>query len=470
MYRGILQHKHYVTTFLRKQIIDRKLDKHIGLGRIYRVVHTGRKPQAAPKMSEQGYEQLIGHLESGNGWRRDTAQRLLVERNEKAALPILRETATASEYHLARQHALWALEGLDGLDAPTIAQALGDKHPRVRIAALRVTESFTAKLGSREADTEARVALLPALTEVAQDENADVRQQMALSLPGIKVPGSEPLLRTFVVKHAENSVVRDGLISGLAGRELEFLQRVAANENWVTNGNLRNIVQALAGCVARQRNAARLEQLLKLAQSLPSAAQINLLDGINKAAFPKGRGLKPVAFQSQPQSMASMAESDDQKVKERVARLSKFIVWGELAKPPVPPRALTAAELKQFDLGKILYTATCGACHQANGLGEEGKAPPLLDSPFLVGPADRAIGIVLHGVTGPITVHGRQYNMSMPALQGFQSEQIAAILTYTRREWDHRADPVTPEQVDRLKAAEKKREAPWTEAELLKLK
>ena len=470
MYRGILQHKHYVTTFLRKQIIDRKLDKHIGLGRIYRVVHTGRKPQAAPKMSEQGYEQLIGHLESGNGWRRDTAQRLLVERNEKAALPILRETATASEYHLARQHALWALEGLNGLDAPTIAQALGDKHPRVRIAALRVAESFTAKLGSREADTESRVALLPALTEVAQDENADVRQQMALSLPAIKVPGSEPLLRTFVVKHAENSVVRDGLISGLAGRELEFLQRVAANENWVTNGNLRNIVQALAGCVARQRNAARLEQLLKLAQSLPSAAQINLLDGINKAAFPKGRGLKPVAFQSQPQSMASMAESDDQKVKERVARLSKFIVWGELAKPPVPPRALTAAELKQFDLGKILYTATCGACHQANGLGEEGKAPPLLDSPFLVGPADRAIGIVLHGVTGPITVHGRQYNMSMPALQGFQSEQIAAILTYTRREWDHRADPVTPEQVDRLKAAEKKREAPWTEAELLKLK
>ena len=102
------------------------------------------------------------------------------------------------------------------------------------------------------------MALLPALTEVAQDENADVRQQMALSLPAIKVPGLEPLLRTFVVKHAENSVVRDGLISGLAGRELEFLQRVAANENWVTNGNLRNIVQALAGCVARQRNAARL--------------------------------------------------------------------------------------------------------------------------------------------------------------------------------------------------------------------
>ena len=153
-----------------------------------------------------------------------------------------------------------------------------------------------------------------------------------------------------------------------------------------------------------------------------------------------------------------------------MARLSKFIVWGEAARPPVPPRALTAAEQKQFELGKFLYTATCGACHQANGLGEEGKAPPLLDSPFLVGPVDRAIGIVLHGVTGPITVHGRQYNMSMPGLVGFKPEQVAAILTYARREWEHSADPVTATQVKRLMEANAKREAPWTEAELLKLK
>ena len=93
---------------------------------------------------------------------------------------------------------------------------------------------------------------------MAQDEDVDVRQQVALSLPAIKAPGVEPLLRAFVVKNAENSVVRDGLIAGLAGRELEFLQRVGASEEWVSHGNLRKIVQALAGCVARPRNAARL--------------------------------------------------------------------------------------------------------------------------------------------------------------------------------------------------------------------
>ena len=471
IYRGILQHKHYVTTFLRKQIIERKLDKHIGLGRIYRVVHTGQKPQAAPRMSGLDYEQLIGHLESGNGWRRDTAQRLLVERNEKGALPFLRETAIASEHHLARQHALWALEGMGGLDASTIARALGDDHPRVRIAALRVAEVFTTGLGITEADTEARIALLTPLTKIVRDEIVDVRRQVALSLPVISVPGTEPMLRAFVAKHADDAIIRDGLITGLAGRELEFMQRVPGDAAWnQENKNIRSILKSLAGCVARQRDGVRLERLLKLTTKQKPYFQEAVLEGLAAAAFPRGRMLKPVAFKSQPLAMAALAKSEDKAVRGHVERLEKFLVWGEAARPPKPPRVLTAMEQGQYDLGKVLYTATCGACHQANGLGEEGKAPPLLDSPFLVGPVDRAIGIVLHGVTGPITVHGRQYNMSMPGLVGFKPEQVAAILTYTRREWEHRADPVTATQVKRLMEASAKREAPWTEAELLKLK
>jgi mono/diheme cytochrome c family protein/glucose/arabinose dehydrogenase len=471
IYRGILQHKHYVTTFLRKQIIERKLDKHIGLGRIYRVVHTGQKPRAAPKMSGLDYEQLIGHLESGNGWRRDTAQRLLVERNQKGTLPFLRETAIASEHHLARQHALWALEGMGGLDGSTIARALGDDHPRVRIAALRLAEVFTAGLGETEADTEARIALLTPLTKIVRDEIVDVRRQVALSLPVISVPGTEPMLRAFLAKHAEDPIIRDGLITGLAGRELEFLQRVPGDAAWnPDNKNIRAILKSLAGCVARQRDGIRLELLLKFTAKQKLNFQQAVLEGLAVAAFPRGRKLKPVAFKSQPLAMAALAKSEDRAVRGHVERLGEFLVWGEAARLPKPPRLLTAMEQGQYDLGKVLYTATCGACHQANGLGEEGKAPPLLDSPFLVGPVDRAIGIVLHGVTGPITVHGRQYNMSMPGLVGFKPEQVAAILTYARREWEHRADPVTATQVKQLMEANAKREAPWTEAELLKLK
>jgi mono/diheme cytochrome c family protein len=471
MYRGILQHKHYVTSFLRKQIIERKLDAPIGLGRIYRVVHTSQKPKQSPKISGQNSSQLIAHLESDNGWLRSTAHRLLVERADAKATAQLCETAKHSESHLARQHALWILEGTGGLDEDTIAAAMGDEHPRVRIAALRVAEALTANLGSDEKDTDARIALLTPLTKIVNDTNLDVRRQVALSLPVILVPGGEPMLRAFVAKHAGDPIVRDGLITGLAGRELEFLQRVPSDAAWnKEDENIRAILKSLAGCVARQRDGVRLERLLKLAAKQKSYFQRAVLEGLAAAAFPRGRALKPVAYKSQPLAMAAMAKSEDKAVRGHVERLGKFLVWGEAARPPKPPRALTAAEQGQYDFGKILYTATCGACHHANGLGEEGKAPPLLDSPFLVGPADRAIGIVLHGVTGPITVHGRQYNMSMPALVGFQPEQVAAILTYTRREWEHRADPVTAAQVKRMMEANAKREAPWTEAELLKLK
>ncbi len=471
MYRGILQHKVYVTSFLRKQIIERKLDQPIGLGRIYRVVHTGKKPKPAPKISGQNSSQLIAHLESANGWLRSSAHRLLVQRAEAKAIPQLRETATQSESHLARQHALWVLEGTGGLDVKTISAALGDAHPRVRIAALRVAEAFTAELGNAAKDAEARVELLTPLREIMQDEQVDVRRQVALSLPVIEVPGVEPLLRAFVAKHAGDAIIRDGLITGLAGRELEFLQRVPGDATWSREDkNLRAILKALAGCVARQRDGARLEQLLKLTAKQNPYFQRAVLEGLVAAAFPRGRALKPVAYQSQPLAMATLAKSEDKAVRGHVERLGKFLVWGEAARPPKPPRALTQTEQAQYDLGKILYTATCAACHQANGLGEEGKAPPLIDSPFMVGPADRAIGIVLHGVAGPITVHGRQYNMSMPGLVGFQPEQVAAILTYARREWEHRADPVTPEQVRAMMKANANREAPWTEAELLKMK
>jgi glucose/arabinose dehydrogenase/mono/diheme cytochrome c family protein len=471
MYRGILQHKHYVTSFLRKQIIERKLDAPIGLGRIYRVVHTGQKPKKSPKISGQNSSQLIAHLESDNGWLRSTAHRLLVERADAKAIPQLRETATHSENHLARQHALWILEGTGGLDAKTISVTMGDGHPRVRIAALRVAEAFAHALGNGEKDTEARIALLTPLTKIVNDTNLDVRRQVALSLPVITVPGTEPMLRAFVAKHADDPIIRDGLITGLAGLELEFLQRVPGDAAWnKEDKNIRAILKSLAGCVARKRDGVRLERLLKLTAKQKPYFQRAVLEGLAAAAFPNGRALKPVAFASQPLAMAVLAKSEDKAVRGHVERLANFLVWGEAARPPKPPRALTVAEHLQYNFGKLLYTATCGACHQASGLGEEGKAPPLLDSPFLVGPADRAIGIVLHGVTGPITVHGRQYNMSMPALVGFQPEQVAAILTYTRREWEHRADPVTAAQVKRMMEANAKREAPWTEAELLKLK
>jgi len=83
---------------------------------------------------------------------------------------------------------------------------------------------------------------------------------------------------------------------------------------------------------------------------------------------------------------------------------------------------------------------------------------------------ERLVRIVLQGVAGPITVNGQKHDLEMPALVGFNDDQIASILTYIRREWDHRGEPVKSASVKAIRAATANRVDPWTESELLKLK
>ena len=112
--------------FLRKQIEERKLADGIGLGRIWRIV-----PDGAPKanlksgLATATTAQLVEKLGDANGWVRDTAQRLLVEKRDPAAVVSLRKMAVAAATPLARVHALWTLEGVGGLDKVTVLAALG---------------------------------------------------------------------------------------------------------------------------------------------------------------------------------------------------------------------------------------------------------------------------------------------------------------------------------------------------------
>ena len=137
--------------------------------------------------------------------------------------------------------------------------------------------------------------------------------------------------------------------------------------------------------------------------------------------------------------------------------------------PPPPPPPLSAEELKRFEAGKVVYSRTCIQCHKVDGLGQGGLAPPLVDSEWVLGDAGHVIRIVLHGITGPVTVNGQTFNYEMPGLQILNDEEVAAVVTYVRREWDHDASPVTAEQVKKIRAANPRSRA-WTEAELLKIR
>ncbi len=139
------------------------------------------------------------------------------------------------------------------------------------------------------------------------------------------------------------------------------------------------------------------------------------------------------------------------------------------AAPAAGPAAAPAAAPAASTLPEGQY-AVCQACHQANGEGVEGAFPPLAGSEILNGPAEVPIAIVLHGLQGPLTVKGKQYNQIMAAWGQLSDEDIATTLTYERGSWGNTGTPVTAAEVAAVRAATKGRTAAWTWDELQKAK
>ncbi|MEI7731429.1 MAG: cytochrome c [Verrucomicrobiota bacterium] len=123
--------------------------------------------------------------------------------------------------------------------------------------------------------------------------------------------------------------------------------------------------------------------------------------------------------------------------------------------------------------GGLLYVKNCSPCHQNTGLGQPPMYPPLAGSDWVNAPGpDRLIRIVLHGLHGPITVKDATFNNIMVPWKDFlKDEEIAALLTYLRRNqsWGNTAPAVTPARVTEIRQAETGRDGPWTAEELLKI-
>jgi mono/diheme cytochrome c family protein len=148
------------------------------------------------------------------------------------------------------------------------------------------------------------------------------------------------------------------------------------------------------------------------------------------------------------------------------AVLEPAFAWpGKAGVEELKVRELSAEEHARFDKGRVLYESTCVQCHFASGLGQTGQAPPLRGSAWVLGADARSARILLQGLRGPVELDGERWDAEMPSVS-FSDEDIAAILTYIRREWGHGADPVLPATIARVREATKNRTQPWTLAEL----
>jgi len=197
IYHGIIQEATWSGpgTYLRARIQQYDLDKVIHHGRIWRLVYDGVKADHSdalardttmPRMNDETTAQLATHLGHPNGWWRDTAQQLLVQKQDQSIVPTLQNTLKTSTNLLEKFHVLWTLEGLGALDAATVRAQMADAEPRMRIQAIRASETLY-KAGDKSFAADYK--------RLTADPNVDVVIQSLLTINKWKVPEAESTIK-----------------------------------------------------------------------------------------------------------------------------------------------------------------------------------------------------------------------------------------------------------------------------------
>lgn len=194
MYRGIIQDAPWLSEGPRKFIKESGLADVNQRGRIWRIRHQSSKSRSAPRMHQESTAELVNHLADKNGWWRDTAQRLIILREDRDTVTsTLVEMARSHADPFARLHAIWTLEGMDRAEPALLRDLLNDKNAILRSAALRISEPLIAKNDQEMLTTISKVA--------AREKDPEVAAQIILSLgylndPAI-VPICDPLIERF---------------------------------------------------------------------------------------------------------------------------------------------------------------------------------------------------------------------------------------------------------------------------------
>lgn len=249
-----------------------------GRGRIWRIAPANFKPSKMPDFSTYSSAQLATELTSPNPWRRNTAQRLLVEKQERSASAAIRALLPKSKGTPGRVNLLWTLQRLGELKADDIFPALLDPEAGVRENALRLTEPF---LGNNQ---EVKLRAMKLLN----DPSARVRFQLALSAGFLPLPERGELLAELLTREGNDTWTITAALSSTEGVRFHLLEQLRGGKMKVTPDSLSRLA-AMIGASGNREEIARM--LTNVADGDPSTAQEDaiLLDGL-------GQGMKNSAM------------------------------------------------------------------------------------------------------------------------------------------------------------------------------
>ena len=284
-------------------------------GRIYRIVprNSASRPYVRPALHKAATPELVGHLASPNQWWRLTAQRLLLQRQDRSALPALREMAGYRENPQARLHALYALEGLSALEESIVGAALGDEHPGVREQAVLLAENFPG--------------LLPRLVKMTADPSPRVAFQLSLSLGEFSGPRVLDAFRDLLARHGEDPWQRAAILSSDAGSSLQLLESMVAERGYFKDPTPKKtgFLEDLAAVVGARNRGQDIQRLVRLlARSRPLREKSWQTAGLSGLARGLELGqvlhLKPAGATG---SLRNLLASRSQEVRGAAARVGK---------------------------------------------------------------------------------------------------------------------------------------------------
>ncbi|MBI4624784.1 MAG: c-type cytochrome [Verrucomicrobia bacterium] len=292
MYRQTVEHPWSVPDDLHA-----RLDLMSGRerGRIYRLAPPGFKAPAAPRLGAASTAALAATLENANSWWRETAQRLLFERQDPAAVAPLRALLEKSALEVARLHALWTLDGLGALRESDLRCALGDASAGVREHAVR--------LAARRFD--ASPGLQSRVFALARDRSIRVRYQVAFAAGGVADDAAVQVAVELLRQDGGDRWVRAAVLGTSPDQCARIAQRLLRDASRPSGQEGREILRSLLFVAGAQNHAGNLEAIFNAFAAAPAAAAIEsafwtgLGDGLGQA----GRNLR-TAFRT-PQSPAA---------------------------------------------------------------------------------------------------------------------------------------------------------------------
>lgn len=257
MYRETIEHPFSIPEDIKAHV---DLESGDNRGRIYRLVSPNMKRIRPPKLGEASVEELVANLESPHVWNRQTAQRLLWERQEQAAAPLLKKLLRSSQSELGRLHALCTLDGIGALDAEDILLGLADSSAGVRMHAVRLTPSVAG-------DSEAVIKKLATLID---DPDYRVRFQLAFSLGNVEHELAGAALADLAVRFADNQPMRIAILSSISGKSSLIATRLLANAEFRKTPASTTFFAQLAGVAGAEKDETAAVQLLTAIVDLPA--------------------------------------------------------------------------------------------------------------------------------------------------------------------------------------------------------